>query len=759
MKDNLLYQFNNFQFEVRERRLKRNQEIIALTPKAFETLLVLIQNRGQVVEKEFLLARIWGETFVEEATLTRNISTLRKILGRQPNGKSFIETVPRYGYRFVAEVKEINNSEEITAGQKQFQTSTFSGNEIDKSDTRKLSHTNITKTNPKSLKTGLVKISEQINFHLRAIILIGIILLIGSWLFASYINRTPSLASSKFERISFSKLTTSGDIERLALSPDGKYLAYVESKNENPALMLRQIADENLIEIIPPKKQQYIGITFSPDGGSIYYVVQNPDNANLTTKSILYKVSLFGGATEKILEDVDSPVAISPITKQIAFIRNYPNEEESALIVADSLGKSEHKVSSRNNSENFATQKGGLAWSPDEGLIVSPAFVKDSAKQEMQLIAIHTENGRQETLTSQKWTWVGQPAWLKDGSGVVFPANNEQLQKLTDGIWTVSYPTGNLRQISGDVNGFFGISLTADSDKIAAVQSDRLTTFWADSIENRSLPSKIAQSFSELSFFPLGISYSPDGKIVYALAKNGNIDIWSMNANGSNQRQLTSNNASDFEPVVSIDGRFIFYLSNQAGRQNIWCMNSDGTDARQLTDNKNTSSPSVTADGKWIYYTVSEGTDNQQSFVWKMPADGGMQKQITFVQTSQPKISPDGKFIGCYYPSVAESGNNSGRLKLTILTAEDGKVVRQFDETPVRNESSLAWTADGKALIFLKNNNNVSNLWLQSVADNSPRQLTYSNDNIVRFAVSSDEKTLVYEKGLLINNIVLIHEP
>src|ERR1700693_4656746 len=97
-----LYVFGAFRLDPTEHVLLSSGARVPLTPKAFETLLVLIENAGHILEKEDLLKRVWPDTFVEEGTLARNISTLRKALGDGPEGESYIETVPRRGYRFVA---------------------------------------------------------------------------------------------------------------------------------------------------------------------------------------------------------------------------------------------------------------------------------------------------------------------------------------------------------------------------------------------------------------------------------------------------------------------------------------------------------------------------------------------------------------------------------------------------------------------------------------------------------------------------------
>jgi len=104
------FEFDGFRLDATERLLLRDGEALPLTPKAFDTLLVLIEHRGHLVTKEELMQAVWRDAFVEEAGLTRNISSLRKVFGQDANGCKFIETVPKHGYRFVAEVVEVGGS-------------------------------------------------------------------------------------------------------------------------------------------------------------------------------------------------------------------------------------------------------------------------------------------------------------------------------------------------------------------------------------------------------------------------------------------------------------------------------------------------------------------------------------------------------------------------------------------------------------------------------------------------------------------------
>lgn len=102
-----MYEFGPFRLDTTECLLLREEEPVPLTPKAFETLLVLVQNSGHILRKDELMKAVWPDSIVEEANLTLVISMLRKALGERPDEHKYIETVPRRGYRFVASVKEV----------------------------------------------------------------------------------------------------------------------------------------------------------------------------------------------------------------------------------------------------------------------------------------------------------------------------------------------------------------------------------------------------------------------------------------------------------------------------------------------------------------------------------------------------------------------------------------------------------------------------------------------------------------------------
>ena len=106
-----LFEFGPFRLDPSERLLMRDGEPVPLAPKVFDTLMALIENSGRLLDKDELMSMLWPDTFVEEATLARNISDLRKALGESTGKQKFIETVPKRGYRFTAGAKCIRTED------------------------------------------------------------------------------------------------------------------------------------------------------------------------------------------------------------------------------------------------------------------------------------------------------------------------------------------------------------------------------------------------------------------------------------------------------------------------------------------------------------------------------------------------------------------------------------------------------------------------------------------------------------------------
>src|SRR5215210_4617494 len=100
---NRIYRFGDYYLSADDRMLLRGNARVDMSPRVVSVLLVLVENAGRLVSKETLMSRVWSDSFVEEGNLNRTVSRLRKSLGETPNENRFIETIPRVGYRFIAD--------------------------------------------------------------------------------------------------------------------------------------------------------------------------------------------------------------------------------------------------------------------------------------------------------------------------------------------------------------------------------------------------------------------------------------------------------------------------------------------------------------------------------------------------------------------------------------------------------------------------------------------------------------------------------
>lgn len=747
-----LYEFAGFQVEVNERRLKRGQEIVPLTPKAFDTLLVLLRHTGKIVEKDTLLKEVWTDTFVSEATLAQNISTLRKALVTNGNNELLIETVPSRGYRFKAEVREIlreaaaeNTIENgLSSG---FENNALNGKTEDNAATD-------------FVDSASVKSFGKRFFYSKSVIVVTVLILIfilaGAWVAFNFGIFKSNLAATKFKNFQINQLTSSGNVITAALSPDGNYLAYVEAREQNQVLLVKQTSGENVLEIIPPKKQHYIGLTFSPSGDSIYFVTYNRETVGVVVrKGILYKVPTLGGVAEQIAEDLDSPIEFSPDKKQIAFVRTYLQEKESALIIADADGKNERKLASRTNGERFSWV--GAAWSPDGKSIACSILQLNSPAPQAEAVIIDASTGEQKFLTREKWLRIGKIGWLKDGSGMLFAGYKDNSQAPTDEIWVVSYPSGDVRLITNGTNTFSGMSLDAKSDSFVSIKTEQLTSLCFGSLENPEQVSKITRVAAEPDLFNLGLEWASENKIIYGANQNGNLDIWQVNLDGRNLKQLTAHQEAEYFPVATFGGEHIVYLAVRSGVTNLWRMNGDRTNQKQLTSGYGITSPSIPNDSKWIYFSGSFDEQQNSPSLWKIPIEGGAPVQIISGNVLHPKVSPDGAFVAGYFPEV--SASNPSTLKLTVFSAENGEAIKQFAENFSATQlAPIEWTADNRNLVYVKPTLEGNKLKMQPLSETESRFVRQYVERVFRFAISKTGNKFVCKSGVLINDAFLIRE-
>ena len=346
-----LYVFDDFCLDAAECQLKRHGEPIPLPPKAFDVLLVMVENRGRILDKDFLHRTLWPDTFVEDGTLAQYVFLLRKALQEEPAGHRYIETVPRRGYRFVAAVEEITGNETVKRNGTAPVPTTYQNQngELQAEILRPLAP-----TAPPAAKSALVILRQS----KWAIAVLSVVLALGIGL--TYFLLKRFLAAPPPRSMQITKLTTMGKAALPALSPDAKYVAYVVDEAGKQSVWVRQLAAANNVQVIAPAEVDFMGLTFTPDGNYLYYLVYGRPQIYGT----LYRMPVLVGTATKLIDDIDSPIAFSPDGNRVAFVRIEPLKSESYLVLADTNGTEQQTLATRKRPDYFYAND-GVAWSPD----------------------------------------------------------------------------------------------------------------------------------------------------------------------------------------------------------------------------------------------------------------------------------------------------------------------------------------------------------------------------------------------------------
>jgi Tol biopolymer transport system component/DNA-binding winged helix-turn-helix (wHTH) protein len=720
------YEFSHFRIDPEERVLLHDGKVVPLTPKVFDTLLSLVEHCREVVSKDELMNFVWPNCHVEEGNLTQNISTLRKLLGESPNAPQYIETVPRRGYRFVAPVEEvvIEPHELAIASPPAAETA---------------------KVNPPiAIRRDVSSVKKSIRARLRTVVVQGLLLIGMTGLVVGLYKKLSLDPTKSFSAtMTVNRLTYTGKASRIAISPDGKYVVMAVAEAGKQSLWLRQVAAASEIQIVPPAEVSYLSLTFSADGNFLYFVrghQNGPNEGSFIDRGTLYKMPVLGKSEKKLSENVDSHITLSPDGEWLAFVRQYPNQGKSSLMLARTDGTEEKELVARKFPDSFLP--GGPAWSPDGKIIAcsNNNFTADTPYR--GIVGIRIADGAEEPIGSKHWYGATRRlVWLTDGSGLL--VLGAEYSRGLNQLWRLSYPGTEANKVISDLNNYADLSLTADSRMMAVVRADRVVNIWV-APDGDASRAKLITTGTGREDGVRGLTWTHDGRIVYRSMSGEAPQIWIMGADGTGAKQLSVDGSEHFDPAVAPDGHAIIWSSSATGQRNIWRMGLDGSNPTQITHGSNKWFPQYTPDGKWLVY--------MSGHLVKVPARGGAPVRLTNGDSSQPAISPDGKWIA--YNRLDEA---SGQWQIAVMPMDVEAAPRIFDVPSPNRYRALRWTPDGHSIAYPVSVGNVSNIWGQPLDGGPPRQLTNFKDQIIfDFAWSRDGQQLALSRGIVNSDIVLI---
>jgi eukaryotic-like serine/threonine-protein kinase len=582
---------------------------------------------------------------------------------------------------------------------------------------------------------------------------LGAIVLLAALSFGFYrwFGARPTLANA-FEKTQVTRVNTDGKVAMPAISPDGKYIAYVSGDIGNRSLVVRQTSTDSVVTVVPPTALGLFGAVFSPEGDYVYYLLMSEDNVINT----LYRVPTLGGAPKKLIEDVDSPVTFSPDGKQIAFHRHVSKEAVTIIFTANADG-SDLKPLIQSNETDFNIIA-NPRWSPDGKVILLRAFNNFGGMVEKNQIAeVSLADRKFRVLETKELYGVFDFAWFKNGAGFLFIGQETANSPVQ--IYRTTYPRGEFSPITNDVNSYSSLSLSEDGKTIATLKSNSSSSVWSFDPVSKKLNQISAENATLEGAY--GLAQMRDGRLVHT-RKNGNdVTLWLMNADGGSARQISTEVKGIYnKPQVTPDGRYIVFSSKQSGTVRIWRMDADGKNLRQLTKEKQNHgdfAPQITPDGKTIIYQEQASGANAKSTFMKVSIDGGEPSplyQDDEYNVYNQTVSPDGKFLA--YDSYRKSDFDK-KVRIAALENDSfGQIVKEFDADQIL---AYVWSPDGKSLTFLSNRSGVPNLWRLPL-DGSPVQpvTDFKSGRIFNFAWSADGKNLLIVRGNVNSDLILIRD-
>ena len=273
----------------------------------------------------------------------------------------------------------------------------------------------------------------------------------------------------------FVRLTENGKAADLAISPDGRYVAWVVRDGEKMSLSVRQVSTGSEVQVLAPDELEINGLRFSPDGDYLYFARTDKATFNY---SYLYKIASLGGSPIQIVRDVDTTVSFSPDGKQITYVRGMPDEGVWNVLVASADGSGERGLTSLRSviGRGFV---GSPAWSTD-GKSIALIFWEVEHGQRPVLAIISASDGTSKHLyMPAPGSRLGPSVWLLDGSGLLVPAV-EAAPGSRGQIWFISYPGGIAHRFTNDPTDccVCCLDVTRDGKTVAVMQDSPSADLW-----------------------------------------------------------------------------------------------------------------------------------------------------------------------------------------------------------------------------------------------------------------------------------------
>ncbi|HUI53685.1 MAG TPA: winged helix-turn-helix domain-containing protein [Bryobacteraceae bacterium] len=623
-----LYDFGSFRLDLNARMLLRDGGYIAITPKAFETLVVLVESQGRIVDKEELLRLVWPGTCVEEATLAKTVSILRKALG-EDEGHHYIDTVPKRGYRFAAQVRVAD----VAAIEEQTQA------QSDSKPARAPVAPLVPLAPANAVRTQAGRFGRVVSsYRWLVVLLVFLVVAAATYAFLPHGNRSRTAAapSKAVPLTSFP-----GRQNEVAFSPDGNQIAFVWDGplGGNSHVYVKAIGSEALLQLTHDPGSDSRP-AWSPDGRSVAFLRSTPESR------AWYLTSVLGGAERKLADvfpyfDLGSgnSAYFSQDSKTLAIVDKAAPAEPSSIFLLPVEGSTRRQLTF---PPAATTGDYYPAFSPDGKWL---AFARAVSFSATDLYVLDLPGGKPKRLTFDGLTIEGL-AWTFDSREIIFSSRRGG---SFNSLWRIGIHGGTPERVSAFGEDVISPAVSRDGGRLAYTRRLDDMNIWRFTLDAAgrviSKAPLIASTFRDSD-----PDYSPDGRrIAFTSGRNGSFGIWVSDSDGANPRLLFDGGAYvTGSPRWSPDGRRIVFDTRandpaKVGNPSVWMVDADGGQLHRVTDaTTGDVAPSWSHDGGWVYFASTRSGNLQ---IWKIPAQGGQAIQVTRRGGFEGFESADGRFL------------------------------------------------------------------------------------------------------------------
>lgn len=567
----------------------------------------------------------------------------------------------------------------------------------------------------------------------------------------------PRQTTPSFSQMVISPLTSTGNIHSATISADGKWVAYVADEKGSHGIWIRQVATGSTAQVEIGSPGEIEGLTFSPDSNYLYFVKRD-EAAGVGT---LLQVPSLGGTPRDILADVDSPISFSPDGKRFVFVRQVSKAKTSNLIIANADGSGEQSLEVLTNPSRFSSD--GPAWTPDgKRIAVGDNLTGEFDKSAVEVVDVVSK--AKTRVGSADWIAPDQMAWLPDGSAILFNARVAK-NSLNAQLFALSYPGAEVRRITNDLNFYSGTSITSDGSNLATVQVTLTGNLWVagfGSSASFSPPREITSGISRADGIS-GIIWTPDNRLIYSYYTSGSIQLANASPDGTDIHDIAPGILEPSWLASCGDGKhFVFNMSHGKDSIAVWRADLDGSNLTELSTSQIAVHPDCSPDGKFVLYTEVSG---QTARLMKVGIDGGAPTVVAKAEEFSPAISPDGATAAVLYqPDPAKRANlaivglSGGEIRNEYSLSSDAQAAISGD-----GGQKIAWTKDGRAILYPVRTDGVVTLWAQPVgapdsAPAAPKPVMNLGSDFQwgAYTLSPDGKQIVYAHGRHVTDAVLI---